>query len=331
MKPGPVSRKSWGWNSRQLSILRSGSPMAKAIKSYKLDKNYLLVHKHGTVDSGFGMDNTPDLIENGFGMYSSRNVRGKIGPLKSQFFRIGFCRKGSLQVDFGLETFTHRKDTIHFNFPGQLFSMSHVSPDMLSYYILFSAEFMEPLLPASTIQRQYPFLDYTGVPFFQLSGMEAAIVESYFMEIDREIKMDNSDKADAIRNFINLILIASKRSYVRQQLTTMYQEENPSSLVPRFKKMVARHFIKSRTVASYASRLGVTPKHLAKVVKEETGRTPSDFIDDMLMMEIKALLRHSELTISEIAYQLDFTDPSHLTKFFKKIQGVSPLQYRKGR
>ncbi len=305
--------------------------MAKLIKSYNLDKDYLLVHKHGTVDSGFGLDNTPHLIEGGFGIYSSRNVRGKIGPLKSQFFRIGFCRRGSLKVDFGLETFTHKKDTIHFNFPGQLFSMSHVSPDMFSYYILFTGAFMEPLISTGNLQRQFPFLDYSGVPFFQLSGQEAARIEAYFHEIDKEIKLDNPDKPDAIRHIINLILISSRRSYVRQNLGVILQDENQSSLVARFKKMVARHFIKSRTVAFYATRLSVTPKHLAKMVKEETGRRPSDFIDDMLMMEIKALLRHSELTISEIAYQLDFTDPSHLTKFFKKHQGLSPLQYRKSR
>jgi AraC-like DNA-binding protein len=92
--------------------------------------------------------------------------------------------------------------------------------------------------------------------------------------------------------------------------------------------MVGQHFIKIRSVAEYASKLAVTPKHLSKIIKEETGKTPSYFIDEMLLMEIKALLRHSELNISEIAWQLDFSDPSHLTTFFKKQQGITPLQYR---
>lgn len=303
--------------------------MAKEIKSYHLDRDYLFVHKHGVVESDFGMDNTQDLIGKGFGMYSSKNVREKIGPLKSQFFRIGFCRKGSLQVDFGLETFTHVKDTIHFNFPGQLFSMNNVSRDMYSWYILFTAAFIEPLIPAPALQQQYPFLDYHGIPFFKLSSDEAKRMEQLFLEINREIKNDAVDKAGAIRNLISLILITAKRSFTRQQLTVIYQDEQSSSLVARFKKMVAGHFIKTRSVTSYAAKLAVTPRHLAKIIKDETGRTPSDFIDDMLMMEIKALLRHSELTISEIAYQLDFTDPPHLTRFFKKHHGISPLQYRK--
>lgn len=302
--------------------------MDTIIKSYNLDNNYLFVHKKGIIESNFGMDNTPELIENGFGMYSSKNVKSKIGPLKSQFYRIGFCRQGSLQVDFGLETFTHSKDTIHFNFPGQLFSLDNVSHDMYSMYILFTADFIETLIPSLSLQSQFPFLDYAGVPFFKLSETEAKKTEDLFFEIDAEIKAGNPDKAQAIKHIINLILITAKRSYIRQELTTVYHNSKASSLVIRFKKLVGQHFIKIRSVAEYASKLAVTPKHLSKVVKDETNKTPSDFINEMLMMEIKALLRHSQLNISEIAYQLDFSDPSHLSNFFKKHQGVTPQQYR---
>ncbi len=302
------------------------SKMNRPIKTYELNNEYLFVHKQGVTDSNFGMDDTPELIENGFGMYSSRNVKSKIGPLKSQFYRIGFCRRGSLEVNFGLETFTHVKDTIHFNFPGQLFSMDEVSDDMFSMYILFTAAFIETLSPS--LQVQYPFLDYAGVPFFKLSETEAQKMEDLFFGIDAEIKGNNPDKAEAIKHFINLILITAKRSYIRQELTTIYHNARSSSVVTRFKKLVGQHFIKIRSVAEYANKLAVTPKYLSKLVKEETGRTPSDFIDDMLMMEIKALLRHTTLNISEIAYQLDFSDPSHLAKFFKKLEGITPLQYR---
>lgn len=298
------------------------------IKSYKLDRNYLFVHKNDVVESNFGMDNTPELIENGFGLYSSKNVKSKIGPLKSQFYRIGFCRQGSLQVDFGLETFTHTKNTIHFNFPGQLFSLDKVSDNMYSLYILFTTEFIESLIPSLSLQSLYPFLDYAGVPFFQLSETEAQKTENLFFEIDNEVKNNNPDKAQVIKHLINLILITAKRSYIRQELTTVYHNSKASSLVTRFKKLVGQHFISIRSVSEYASKLAVTPKHLSKVVKDETGKTPSDFINEMLMMEIKALLRHSQLNISEIAYQLEFSDPSHLTNFFKKHQGISPQHYR---
>lgn len=302
--------------------------IAKEIPSFKLNSKYLFVHKEDLIDSNFGQDNTQDLIEGGFALYSSAKVREKIGPLKSQFYRIGFCRKGTLQVDFGLETFTHEEDTIHFNFPGQLFALNNKSEDMYSYYILFTQEFIEDILPLIKIQYQYPFFDYAGIPFFRLSKDEASEIEKLFFAIDTEIKRNHPDKGTAIKLLLNLILIAAKRSYVRQGLTTIYHNPKATSLVVRYKKMVAQHFIKTRTVAEYAAKLFVTPKHLSKIVKEETGKNASDFIDEMLMMEISALLKYTLLSISEIAYQLDFTDPSHLTKFFKKHKNITPQKFR---
>lgn len=299
------------------------------IPTFEFDNNYFSVHKEETVESNFGLDNTIELIDGGFGLYSSVKVRDKIGPLKSQFYRIGFCRKGSLQVDCGLETFNHKKDTIHFNFPGQLFSLKNKSADMYSYYILFSQNFIEDILPASKIQSTYPFLDYAGVPFFQLSQEEANIIESLFFQIDKEIKENYPEKGRAIKLLIDLILVNAKRSYVRQGLTSIFDNQRDSSLVARYKKLVAQHFIKTRSVTEYASKLAVSPKHLSKVIITETGKKASDYIDDMLMMEIKALLKHSMLNVSEIAYQLDFSDPSHLNKFFKKKKGMTPQQYRK--
>lgn len=300
----------------------------KQIPSFPLDAKYLFVHKEGTVDSNFGLDNTPELIGDGFGLYSSARVREKIGPLKSNFYRIGFCRAGSLQVDCGLETFTHLRNTIHFNFPGQIFALKNKSEDMFSYYILFSQAFIDDILPPVNLQSEFPFFDYEGVPFLQLSEEEATTVEQLFHDIDAEIKTNAKDRSNAIKLLINLMLLYVRRSYSRQNLSAPARNHRGHNLVSRYKKLVAQHFIKTRSVNEYASKLSVSPQHLQKIIKEETGKSPGEFIDEMLMMELKALLKYSMLTVSEIAYRLEFSDPSHLTKFFKKHSGITPLEYR---
>jgi AraC family transcriptional regulator, transcriptional activator of pobA len=298
------------------------------IKKYNLDRNYLFVHKENTTNSDFGLDNTTELIEGGFGLYSSERVKGKIGPLKSDFYRIAICRRGFVTVDCGLETFTHQRNTIHFNFPSQLFSLYNKSDDMFAYYILFSEQFIEDLLPLKTVQKQFPFLDYQGVPFFQLTDSEAAEIEDLFFKIDNEIKQRKAGLKQSIQLYINLILIAANRSYLQQNLSVKVDKTKENTLITRYKKLVSQHFITKRHVADYANLLAVTANHLNKTIKEQTGKTASDFIADMLLMEAKALLKHTELTISEIAYQLDFTDPSHFNKFFKKGTEQTPLHYR---
>jgi AraC family transcriptional regulator, transcriptional activator of pobA len=300
----------------------------KTIKSYPLDRNYLFVHKESPTDSDFGLDNTSELIENGFGLYSSARVKNRIGPLKSEFFRIALCLEGSVNVDCGLETFRHHKHTIHFNFPNQLFSLYDKSEDMYAYYMIFSEAFIEDFLSLQKAQSQYPFLDYHGVPFFQLNETEAQEVEDLFLKIDSEIKRNEFGIKQSIGLYINLLLLTAKRSYLRQNLSHNLSSEREGSLLARYKKLVAQHFITKRSVADYASLLAVTPNHLNKTIKEQTDRTAGSFIDEMLLMEAKALLKHTELSISEIAYQLDFTDPSHFNKFFKKEVEITPLSYR---
>jgi len=302
--------------------------MPKEIKSYRLDNRYLFIHKEAVTDSDFGLDNTAELIDNGFGLYSSARVKNRIGPLKSEFYRVALCRRGFVTVDCGLETFTHQRNTIHFNFPSQLFSLYNKSDDMFAYYILFTEKFIEDILPLHSIQQQFPFLDYEGVPFFQLTESESTEIEELFFKIDNEIKRNEKQLKQVIQLYIKLILIAANRSYERQKLAKKVEPKKDSTVVTRFKKLVGQHFLTKRSVSDYASIMAITPNHLSKLVKEQGGKTASSFIEEMLLMEAKALLRHTELTISEIAYQLNFSDPSHFNKFFKKGTALTPLRYR---
>ena len=81
-------------------------------------------------------------------------------------------------------------------------------------------------------------------------------------------------------------------------------------------------------IQEYGLKLAVSPNQLNKVVKKETGKSTGELIDEMLIMEIKAMLKYTDLSISEIAYQLDFTDTSHFSKFFKRYAGIAPAAYR---
>lgn len=82
-------------------------------------------------------------------------------------------------------------------------------------------------------------------------------------------------------------------------------------------------------MTEYADMLHISSNHLNKVIKKETGKTAHELIEEMLLLEAKALILHTDLSVAEIGYHLNFADPSHFNKFFKKLSGVTPLQYRK--
>lgn len=103
---------------------------------------------------------------------------------------------------------------------------------------------------------------------------------------------------------------------------------NGQRILRNFKDLLARHFRTERTVQFYADRLFINPKYLSQVVKEESDQSPSEWVNEMVMLEAKVLLQNPQLNISEVAQELHFSDASHFGKFFKRHQGNSPKAYR---
>ena len=97
----------------------------------------------------------------------------------------------------------------------------------------------------------------------------------------------------------------------------------------KFILAVSEHFRTHRQVNYYANKLCISAKHLSSVVKEISGRTAGEWIENYVTMEAKVLLRTTDMTIQEIATNLNFLNQSFFGKYFKHITGVSPTAYRK--
>jgi len=99
-------------------------------------------------------------------------------------------------------------------------------------------------------------------------------------------------------------------------------------IVKRFYHLIEENFQKNLLLSDYARLIGVTPNHLTQTVRQLTGKSSSQVIKAKQLLEIKRLLFHTNLTVSEIANLLHFEDQSYFTKFFKRETGSTPLQYR---
>lgn len=299
----------------------------KDIKQYYLDPSLHKVHKEGTGKSDFGMDNSPELLDGGFGLYSSADLKKTIGPIKSQYFRTGLVCSGKVTVDIGLETFHLSRYSIISGFPGQIFSLYDQSPDFSCYYMLFTEEFAVGSLLINN-RNEFPFLTYSGMQCFPLSDEDAGEIETLLLKMNQEIRNKKTTTRQAIQLYIQLVLLHAKRSY--ECRVTAKQEINTTNnnLFTKFIKLVSQHFLTLHKVADYAELLNVSSDHLNRMIKSVSDKTAHELIDDMLLVEAKANLRYTQLSIAEIAYRLEFTDPSHFNKFFKKLTAQTPQQYR---
>lgn len=298
------------------------------IPKYSL-KKFRPVHRQANAAPEFGYNNIDKskTIE-GFELYSSQGLIGTIGPLKSEFYRISLTVSGSLDMQIGLEHYKHQPRTICFTYPNQIIAKSNGSKDAFGYYILFNSDFLNDIIPSIKIAEEFLFFDIYGTPIFQLEEEELCNIVSLILNINNEIQQHKTGKTKAIQMYLYLVLLQAKRSYERQQLQNNTGELDNHGLVSRFRKLVSQHYLEKRLVSDYAQMLAVTPNHLNRIIKENTAQTASDTIKEILIQEAKSLLRYTDKSVSEIAYQLDFSDPASFNRFFKIGTAETPLAYR---
>ena len=142
--------------------------LSKDIKQIKLNTELYKLHKYESGKTEFGMDNTSVLLDNCFGLYSTKNTSRNIGPIKTDYFRISLTRKGNACFDIGIEKYKPRRNYILFGIPGQVFSLHDISKDFFAYYMLFTEQFVSDIFLKLNKKRQFPFLTYSGVQCFEL-------------------------------------------------------------------------------------------------------------------------------------------------------------------
>ena len=114
---------------------------------------------------------------------------------------------------------------------------------------------------------------------------------------------------------------------VEQQSTK--GQTRADALFARFIRLLELHFRTERRVSWYAEQLCITPKYLSETVKLVSKRTPNEWIDSYVILEIRVLLKNSTKSIKEITDELCFPNQSFLGKYFKEHVGMSPTEFRK--
>ena len=166
-------------------------------------------------------------------------------------------------------------------------------------------------------------------PVLILDTLTATTVSVLFWLLQKKGSDENAQWHDETIQHVFSLLILEIVSSMKGKLA-----DNPSHysrkvyLTFQFLRLLREHIKEQRSVNFYADLLYVTPKHLSMCVKEITGKTCGEVIDEMVVVEAKALLHNPELTIGHVADELNFSDQYFFSKYFKKRTGMSPLHYR---
>lgn len=148
---------------------------------------------------------------------------------------------------------------------------------------------------------------------------------SYYQFIYKESKESSKYRMEIIRSIFFALILEIIAEY-EKVFNTIDKPSNikANNLSDRFFRILATNYKTNRTVKFYADKLNLTPKYLSTAIKRATGRPILVWIHEAILIEAKMLLRTTDMTIQQIADQLNFSSPSAFVQFFKKHTGKTP-------
>lgn len=170
------------------------------------------------------------------------------------------------------------------------------------------------------------FCALAGPRALSITPLQRDTFEGLASALLREYRERGVEHVAALRSYLRLWLIEAQR-IMRAQSPRRWNDRG-SELANRFLRLVSENYLVLSGVAEYAERLHVTPSHLSETVRRTLGKTAGHLIRERVALEAKRLLRHSGHSVAEVAYHLNFEDPSYFARFFRKQTGVSPATYR---
>ena len=267
-----------------------------------------------------------DIIAEPFGAYLKVHPNLHLAHRHS-FYHIVFFTKGSGYHTIDFEKFDVIPLQIYFMIPGQVHSWNFTGePD--GYVINFGHDFFQHFLSNDHYTEQ--FLFFRGIAsesVVQLSEGANTKTTAIFEQILNEVKNQAAFAPDYIRVCLIELFITVQRTITGTAANSLPQ---PNQLVlHNFRKLIDKYFAEKRLPKEYAEMLYITPNHLNALCTDLIGKPAGEVIRDRILLEAKRLLINADASISGIAAQLNFSDNSHFTKFFKKHTGATPEEFRK--
>lgn len=241
---------------------------------------------------------------------------------------IGFaiCTKGKARVSINLHEYQLEANSIIVLLPNYIIQILEQDENLEIEFLMFSFEFVSDIKMMSDADfvekvQSIVCLKVDEENTNDLLDFHAFILKQYKRTNYNEVIIKNLLEA-----LMNKILLIYRELEKRDKTEALLHKEE---IFQCFLSLLFKYYKKERTIRFYAGKLCLTPSHLTKIIKEASKKSVSNWIDEIVIMSAKAMLKSSDMTVSQISDELNFANSSFFGTYFKKRTGISPLQYRK--
>lgn len=261
----------------------------------------------------------------------------KEGQIISTFNKCGifYCQRGSVEVSLEGCHYHIKPGDVYIYMASTLVHLLHKSEDAEGIMVEVDFYYILPIVNKVINVESQLFMRKN--PCVSLSGEQYAHFEYLLNNLWDRINAEDCQKENVQYQHLKLELIKSMVQTICYEILNMYftnqtlqplQQGKKDVVFQNFMLSLFRFYRKERDVSFYARMQHITPRYFSAIIKEKTGDSALQWIVRMVITEAKQLLEESDLSIKEIADQLNFPTQSFFGKYFKQYVGVSPKEYR---
>ncbi len=269
------------------------------------------------------------LIEN---QSNEINLRKFPGSFTHDFYKVSYKKNLRGKLKYGQGFYDFDEGGLLFKAPNQVSANAENNNDHTGFTLLFHPDFLAGYPLAKKIKK-YGFFSYSVNEALHLSEKEKTTITSVFRNMHEELQGRIDDFThDIIISQIETLLNYCNRFYKRQFIT---RKAVNNDLLQEMEEILEAYFNDEKslvqgipTVQFLADRLNVSAGYLSDMLRSLTGQNAQQHIHSKLIEKAKEKISTTNLTISEIAYQMGFEHLSSFTKLFKIKTNLSPVEYR---
>lgn len=250
------------------------------------------------------------------------------GPKRINYILMALCQRGEARYTIDTRQQTVRQGDLLFVSERHIVDSYQSSPDFKCLCIMVTTEFYHSfVLNVKNVSSLLLFS--TENPVVKLTETEIHTYGNYYASIREKMVAAHPYRTEVVKALLLAMFYDMSGVIWRVEQQTSKNQTRADALFARFIKLLEANFRSERRVGWYASQLSISPKYLSEVVKQVSKRTPNDWIDHYVVLELRVLLKNSTKNIKEITEELHFPNQSFLGKYFKEHVGMSPSEYRR--
>lgn len=253
-------------------------------------------------------------------------IKFPLPPHRKTVYDFIFLTHGNSVRSKGLQAYHFSKNMFFFLPAYQISTHEFLSEDAEGFFCHFDAEIFHENFPHHEVFDIFPFLRFLGEPIVEINQEANSLIINILERLEREYAKRNLKRFDIVSAYL-FTLFTEVNQFIKQQ--DAVKKNAALRITESYKNALSQHIYKKQRVTDYADLLAITPDHLNKSVKSNTGKSAQDLLNEMLLLEAKVLLRQTDLAISEVAFKLSERNPSDFSRFFKSKTGFTPKEYKK--